>query len=161
MLVASRGDSGSGWVDGHGRPMSQLIEDALATRLAQWIVSNRAPGLPAEVPVHIAGRDEMRTRPCIVLETSDAKLVPALPFTARINLSVHLFTQTDDTPVADHGAWAAALESMLRETGQMREDLDSPAFVLHDLIARETSTEPDETRGRETVLSFEAVVTAG
>jgi hypothetical protein len=141
--------------------MSKLLDDTFATKLAEWIVRHKPIVIPESLPVYVANRDELRKRPCIVLETSEAKFVPALPFTARINLAVHLFTQTDDTPVTDHGAWAAALESLLRETGQMRDDLDSPTFVLHDLIARETSTVPDETRGRETVLSFEAVVTAG
>jgi hypothetical protein len=50
---------------------------------------------------------------------------------------------------------------MLRDTDSIRAELASDSFLLHDLIARETSTVPDETRGRETTLSFEAVVSAG
>jgi hypothetical protein len=38
--------------------------------------------------------------------------------------------------------------------------LDSQDFVLHDLIERESTTTPDEARGRESVLSYEAVVSA-
>jgi hypothetical protein len=42
----------------------------------------------------------------------------------------------------------------------IQSDLDSESFVLHDLIERESTTTPDESRGRETVLSYEAVVSA-
>jgi hypothetical protein len=78
-----------------------------------------------------------------------------------MKLDVHLFSQTDDTPAAIHASIAAALESLLRDTDSIRAELASDTFLLHDLIARETSTVPDETRGRETVLSFEAVFSAG
>ena len=116
--------------------------------------------IPASVPVHVANRDELRSRPCIVLATSEAKPVPAMPHTARIKLDVHLFSQVDDTPAATHAQWAAALGDLLRDKAAIRADLDSETFVLHDLLARETATTPDETRGRETVLTFEAIVSA-
>ncbi|MBP7948918.1 MAG: hypothetical protein KA004_04620 [Verrucomicrobiales bacterium] len=140
--------------------MPQLIEDTLTTKLAEWINTNRPVAIPETVPVHVANRDELRTRPCIVLETSEAKLVPALPFTARVKLDVHLFTQTDDTSASDHSAWSAALESLLRDKSTIRTAIETESFCLHDLLPRETSTTPDESRGRETILSFEAVVSA-
>jgi hypothetical protein len=48
----------------------------------------------------------------------------------------------------------------MRDKATMQEDLDSESFCLHDLIDRESITTPDESRGRETVLSYEAVVSA-
>ena len=140
--------------------MPQIIEDALTSKLAEWIDENRPESVPASVPVHVANRDELRSRPCIVLATSEAKRVPAMPNTARIKLDIHLFSQVDDTPAATHAAWAAALGDLLRDKANIRADLDSDTFVLHDLLARETATTPDETRGRETVLTFEAIVSA-
>jgi hypothetical protein len=142
--------------------MPQIIEDALTSKLASWIDGNRPEGFPGAtaLPVHVANRDELRTRPCIVLATSEAKAVPAMPHTARIKLDVHLFSQVDDTPAETHAAWAAALGELLRDKAAIRADLDSETFILHDLLPRETATTPDETRGRETVLSFEAVVSA-
>ena len=141
-------------------PMPQIIEDALSSKLAEWIDENRPESIPATIPVHVANRDELRSRPCIVLATSEAKRVPAMPNTARIKLDIHLFSQIDDTPAETHAGWAAALGDLLRDKTAIRTDLDSNTFVLHDLIARETGTTPDEMRGRETVLTFEAVVSA-
>ena len=141
--------------------MSQLAEDALVSLLVQWITENRPPVIPVSVPVLAASRDDLRTRPCIVLEASEVRSVSAMPGTCRMKLDVHLFSQTDDTPAAVHASMAAAIESLLRDTDSIRAELASDSFLLHDLIARETSTVPDETRGRETVLSFEAVVSAG
>jgi hypothetical protein len=140
--------------------MPQIIEDALTSKLAAWVDDNRPESVPSNIPVHVANRDELRTRPCIVLATSESKSVPAMPHTARIKLDVHLFSQIDDTPAATHAAWAAALGDLLRDKSAIRADLDSEAFILHDLLPRETGTTPDETRGRETVLSYEAVVSA-
>jgi hypothetical protein len=140
--------------------MSQIIEDALASKLAAWIEINRPDSIPSGVPVHVANRDELRTRPCIVLATSESKSVPAMPHTARMKLDIHLFSQVDDITAATHAAWTAALADLLRDKHAIRADLDSDTFLLHDLIARETSTAPDESRGRESVLTFEAVVSA-
>lgn len=140
--------------------MPQIIEDALTSKLAAWIDENRPESVPASVPVHVANRDELRNRPCIVLATSESKSVQAMPHTARIKLDIHLFSQIDDTPAEVHAGWAAALGEVLRDKAVIRTDLDSETFILHDLLARETATTPDETRGRETVLSFEAVVSA-
>ena len=140
--------------------MPQIIEDALTSKLAAWIAENRPESVPFAIPVHVANRDELRTRPCIVLATSESKSVPAMPHTARIKLDVHLFSQIDDTPAATHAAWAAALGDVLRDKSAIRANLESETFILHDLLPRETGTTPDETRGRETVLSFEAVVSA-
>ena len=142
--------------------MPQIIEDALTSKLAAWIDDNRPEGLPTAeaLPVHVASRDELRTRPCIVLATSEAKSVPALPHTARVRLEVHLFSQVDDTEAELHAQWAAAIGDLLRGKAAISAALASDTFVLHDLLPRETSTVPDETRGRETVLSFEAVVSA-
>ena len=50
--------------------MPNLIEDRLASLLAEWIDSNRPVGFPdsSAVPILVANRDELRTRPCVVLE---------------------------------------------------------------------------------------------
>ena len=74
--------------------MPNLIEDRLSSLLAEWIDSNRPEDFPdaAALPVHVARRDELRTRPCLVLDTSESKPVPALPNTARVKLDVHLFS---------------------------------------------------------------------
>ena len=143
--------------------MSQLVEDALTSKLAAWIDANRPEGFPTveALPVHVAGRDEMRTRPCLVLETSEARTVPAMPGTCRVKLDVHLFTQVDDTPAALHATWAGTLETMFRDSDAIIAALASETFLLHALLPRESATVPDEVRGRESVLSFEAVVTAG
>ena len=140
--------------------MSNLIEDALTSKLAAWLGENRPEAIPATVPIHVANRDELRSRPCIVFATSDTKPVSGMRHTARIKLDVHLFSQVDDTPAANHAAWAASLADLLADVATLRLDLNSETFCLHDLLARETATTPDETRGRETVLSYEAVVSA-
>jgi hypothetical protein len=140
--------------------MSNLIEDRLSAMLAEWIATNRPEGLPGTIPVHVARRDKIRTRPCVVLDTSESKPVPAMPHTARVKLDVHLFSQVDDTPAEDHAEWAGQLAALLCDKTVIQADLDSETFVLHDLIEREGSTTPDESRGRESVLSYEAVVSA-
>ena len=140
--------------------MPSLIEDALALRLATWLPDNRPEEIPSTVPIHVANRDELRSRPCIVLATSEVKPVSAMRHTARLKLDVHLFTQVDDTPEADHAIWAAALVTLLAGVAAMKADLDSETFCLHDLLLRDSSTVPDESRGRETVISYEAVVSA-
>ena len=142
--------------------MPNLIEDRLTSLLAEWIDSNRPNEFPdsADLPVHVARRDEIRTRPCIVLNTSESKPVPAMPHTARVKLDVHLFSQVDDTPAETHALWAGLLVSALHDKAVIQSALDSDTFVLHDLIERESTTTPDEARGRESVLSYEAVVSA-
>ena len=140
--------------------MPTLIEDALTGKLAAWLDENRLESIPATVPIHVANRDELRTRPCIVLATSEAKPVPALRHTARIKLDVHLFSQVDDTPAESHAAWAVALAGLLHNVATIRTDLASESFCLHDLLARDSATTPDESRGRETILTYEAVVSA-
>ena len=140
--------------------MPNLIEDALTSKLVTWLDANRPEPIPATLPIHVANRDELRSRPCIVLATSEAKPVSGLRHTARIKLDMHLFSQVDDTPAADHAAWAAALAGTLADVATLRTALDSDTFVLHDLLPRDSATTPDETRGRETVLSYEAVVSA-
>jgi hypothetical protein len=140
--------------------MPNLIEDRLSALLAEWIDTNRPEGFPGTIPVHVARRDEIRTRPCLVLDTSESKPVPAMPHTARVKLDVHLFSQVDDTPAEDHAEWAGKVVTLLRDTAAIQADLDSETFVLHDLIEREGSTTPDESRGRESVLGYEAVVSA-
>jgi hypothetical protein len=140
--------------------MPNLIEDALTSKLAAWLDDNRPEAIPPAVPIHVANRDELRTRPCIVIATSEAKPVSGLRHTARIKLDVHLFSQVDDTPAETHAACAAAIAGLLHDVAAIRTALDSDTFILHDLLARESVTTPDETRGRETVLSYEAVVSA-
>jgi hypothetical protein len=140
--------------------MPNLIEDRLSSLLAEWIVTNRPEDLPETIPVHVARRDEVRTRPCVVLNTSEAKPIPGMPHTARVKLDVHLFSQVDDTPAETHAEWAGKLVTLLHGKAEIQSALDSATFVLHDLIERESATTPDESRGRETVLSYEAVVSA-
>jgi hypothetical protein len=83
-----------------------------------------------------------------------------MPHTARVKLDVHLFSQVDDTPAETHALWAALLVNLLQGKAAIQAALDSATFVLHDLIERESATTPDEARGRETVLGYEAVVSA-
>ena len=140
--------------------MPNLIEDRLASLLATWIDTHRPVGFPLAIPVHVARRDEIRTRPCVVLDTTESKPVPALPHTARVKLDVHLFSQADDTPAETHAMWAALLVGLLRGKAAIQTAIDSDTFLLHDLIGRDSVTTPDEARGRETVLGYEAVVSA-
>jgi hypothetical protein len=140
--------------------MPNLIEDALTSKLAEWIDTHRPEDFPATIPVHVANRDELRSRPCVVLNTSESKPVPAMPHTARVRLDVHLFSQADDTPAANHATWAGLLVALLHGKAAIQADLDSETFILHDLIGRESVTTPDEARGRETILTYEAVVSA-
>jgi hypothetical protein len=140
--------------------MSQIIEDALTSKLAEWIDSNRPDEFPASVPVHVANRDEVRTRPCIVLDAPESKRVPAPPNTSRVKLDVHLFTQIDDTGSADHAAMAKALSDLLADRGMIKTALNSSTFILHALMLRESSTSPDESRGRESVITYEAIASA-
>ncbi len=140
--------------------MPNLIEDRLSSLLAEWIDTHRPEGFPGTIPIHVASRDEIRTRPCVVLDTSESKPVPAMPHTARVKLDVHLFSQVDDTSADLHAGWSGKLVTLLRDTAAIQADLDSETFVLHDLIEREGSTTPDEARGRESVLSYDAVVSA-
>lgn len=137
-----------------------MIEDRLSSLLAAWIDANRPEDLPEFLPVHVARRDEIRTRPCVVLNPAESKPVPGMPHTARLKLDVHLFSQADDTPADTHAEWAGKLVSLLHGKAAIQSDLDSETFVLHDFIERESTTTPDESRGRETVLSYEAVVSA-
>jgi hypothetical protein len=142
--------------------MPNLIEDRLTSLLAEWIDSNRPDEFPdaADLPVHVARRDEIRSRPCVVLNASESKLVPGMPHTARVKLDAHLFSQVDDTPAETHAEWAGKLVALLGGKAAIQAALDSETFVLHDLLDRESVTNPDEARGRESVLSYEAVVSA-
>lgn len=140
--------------------MPSLIEYSLTSKLATWLDDNRPTAIPGNIPVHVANRDELRTRPCIVVVTSEAKSVSGLRHTARLKLDIHLFSQVDDTPADDHAEWAAALAALLSNPEPIQTDLNIDTFCIHDLIARETATTPDEQRGRETILSYEAVVSA-
>lgn len=140
--------------------MPNLIEDRLTTLLADWIDTHRPEDFPETIPVHVARRDEIRTRPCVVLNTSESKPIAAMPHSARMKLDVHLFSQVDDTPAESHAELAGLLVAALQEKSAIKAALDSQSFVLHDLIERESTTTPDEARGRESVLSYEAVVSA-
>ena len=140
--------------------MPNLIEDRLSLLLAEWIDTNRPENFPESIPVHIARRDDIRTRPCVVLNTSESKPIPGMPHTARVKLDVHLFSQVDDTPAETHAEWAGMLVALLSGKAVIQTALDSATFVLHDLLDRESTTTPDESRGRESVLSYESVVSA-
>ena len=95
-----------------------------------------------------------------MLDAPESKRVPAPPNTSRIKLEVHLFTQIDDTPAEDHAAMTKALSDLLADKGTIKADLNTDTFVLHALMLRESSTSPDEARGRESVITYEAVVSA-
>lgn len=140
--------------------MSNLIEDALTSKLAAWLNDNPPDAIPANIPIQVANRDELRTRPCIVVAASDTKPESAMRRTARIKLDLHLFTQVDDTPASEHAIWASEFVRLLADVATLRTDLNDDTFCLHDLLMRESATTPDETRGRETVVSYEAVVSA-
>lgn len=140
--------------------MSNLIEDALSSKIAAWLTDNRPADIPESVPIQVANRDELRTRPCIVFATSESKPVTGMRHTARIKLDAHLFSQVDDSTAEQHALWAVALVTALADTPTLRTDLDSETFCLHDLLLRDSSTAPDESRGRETVISYEAIVSA-
>jgi hypothetical protein len=140
--------------------MPNLIEDALTTKLAAWLHANRPVSFPAELPVHVARRDEIRTRPCVVIDATEAKPYPSMPDTAMVKLTVHLFSQVDDTPAETHAEWAAALVALMRGKAIIQVALNSDTFILHTLIARDSTTTPDEARGRETLLGYDAVVSA-
>ena len=140
--------------------MPNLIEDSLTSKIAAWLTENLPEAIPATVPIHVANRDELRTRPCIVVATSEAKSVSGMRHTVRLRLDVHLFTQVDDTPAGTSAEWASELAQLLADVAVIQTALNTATFCLHDLIARETATTPDEQRGRETVLTFEAVVSA-
>ena len=140
--------------------MLNLIEDRLTSLLAVWIDTHRPDGFPDSIPVHVARRDEIRNRPCIVLNTSESKPIAGMPHSARVKLDVHVFSQVDDTPAESHALWAGLLVSALQNKLVIKSALDSQSFVLHDLIERESTTTPDEARGRESVLSYEAVISA-
>jgi len=142
--------------------MPNPIEDRLTVLLADWIDTHRPDEFPDSdaLPVHIARRDEIRSRPCVVLNPSESKPIAGMPHSARVKLDVHLFSQVDDTPAESHALWAGVLISTLHQKAVIQSALDSQDFVLHDLIERESTTTPDEARGRESVLSYEAVVSA-
>ncbi len=140
--------------------MPNLIEDRLTLLLAEWIDTHRPDGFPDSIPVHVARRDEIRNRPCVVLNTSESKPIAGMPHSARVKLDVHVFSQVDDTPAESHALWAELLVSALQGKAVIKSALDSQSFVLHDLIERESTTTPDEARGRESVLSYEAVISA-
>ena len=140
--------------------MSTLIEDALTSKLAAWLNGNRPAAIPDTLPIQVANRDELRTRPCIVLATSETKPVTAMRHTARIKLDVHLFSQVDDTPAETNAAWACELAQLIAGVSVIQADLNDDTFCLHDLMLRDSATAPDESRGRETVISYEAVVSA-
>lgn len=140
--------------------MSTLIEESLLSNLAIWLKDNRPADLPSAVPIQVANRDELRTRPCVVLAASESKPVSGMRHTARIKLDVHLFSQIDDTSAETHALWAVALVTVLAGVTTIQAALNSDTFCLHDLLLRDSSTVPDESRGRETVISYEAVVSA-
>lgn len=138
--------------------MPALIEERFVSLLAGWIDDHRPEGFSESVPIHVARRDDPRSRPCVVVDAAESRAVSAMPNTARIRLEVHLFSQVDDTPAETHAQWAMALAELLADKAALRETLGSESFALHDLIERESTTTPDESRGRQTVLAYEAVV---
>jgi hypothetical protein len=75
----------------------------------------------------VVRRDEIRTRPCVVLNTSESKPIAAMPHSARVKLGVHLFSQVDDTPAESHALWAGLLVSALSgKAGNWRRPKSKP-----------------------------------
>ena len=140
--------------------MSNQIETALTDRIGNWLVAQLPAEIVAAVPVVIANRDPVRTRPCIVVYASEFKAVRPMKYTGRGKVEVFLFTQIDDTPAATHAAWASAIEPVLLNVAGMRAAMNGTTFELHDLIARDSVTAPDEARGRETTLTYDGVASA-
>jgi hypothetical protein len=137
-----------------------IQEEETAVRIAAWLIANRPAGVPASVPILVANRDEIRTRPCIVVATADSKIEQPMRHTSRMRLNIHLLTQSDATPVATHHAVTHALLELLADPASMLADLVADDYILHSLRLQETSVEPDENRGRESVLTYEAVASA-
>jgi hypothetical protein len=55
---------------------------------------------------------------------------------------------------------AKALSDLLADRGTIKTALNSSTFILHALMLRESSTSPDEARGRESVITYEAIASA-
>ena len=55
---------------------------------------------------------------------------------------------------------AKALSDLLADRGTIKTALNSSTFILHALMLRESSTSPDESRGRESVITYEAIASA-
>jgi len=140
--------------------MASIAEDTLTAGLADWLANNRGTAIPEAVHIYVANRDEIRFRPCIVVAAPESKEVSIPPNTSTIKLEVHLFTAIDDTPVADHNSLAKAIADVLSDKSGIKTALNNESFVLHGFLLRETSTAPDEARGRESVLTYEAFVSA-
>lgn len=141
---------------------NRIAEDALSNGISAFIASKLSGASipPDTVHLYIANRDEIRSRPCIVIDTPESKRMPLPPDTSKISLAVHLFSQVDDTSAATHAEWAKSLADMLADKSSLKTSINTDYFILHALMLRETSTAPDETRSRETVLTYEAVVSA-
>lgn len=140
--------------------MSKIILEQATLQIRDWINTNKPVSLPGTIPILIANRDEMRTRPCIVIEGRDPQIRQPLKHTARMSLTVHLFTQIDDTTLDNHNAWAEDIASLLHDRAAMKTAMNSDTFILHDLIPQTSEAGPDESRGRQTSLIYEAVVSA-
>jgi len=136
------------------------IEDSLVSNLAAWLDANRPSGLQSGVAIYVANRDELRVRPCVVFDASDAKRVSGLPNSARMKLDVILFSQIDDTTSSDHATNLIAVQAALRDKTAIKSALNSDTFILHDLIIRESGTTIDGDRGRESTVTYEAIVSA-
>ncbi len=140
--------------------MPELIEDILTKNLVEWVVLHLNGGFVPLDRVHISNRDLVRKRPCVVFEVIESKRFPAMPNSAAVKLDIHVFSQVKDTPAEDHGAMAREMQDVLADKQTLKSDLNSTTFVLHDLILRGSSTLPDEEQGRESVLTYDAVVSA-
>lgn len=53
----------SHWLNWNQARHANLIEDQLTSLLAEWIDMHLPKNLPTSTPVHVARRDEIRTRP--------------------------------------------------------------------------------------------------
>jgi hypothetical protein len=137
-----------------------MIEEILSSALVGYLVDHRPSPIASTVMIHVANRDLVRKRPCIVFEATESKRVPAMKHTSIVKLEVHVFSQVKETAAEIHGQIARAIEDLFDDKATLKSHLNSSTFILHDMILRNSSTAPDEENGRETVLTYEVVVSA-
>lgn len=138
--------------------MPSLIDTTVADALANYLVNGLDTPLPETLPVVVANRDAVRTRPTIVVHAIEFKVVPPMGTVYRGKVEVMVFTQSDDTPVETHAEYAETVGTALADVASMKTHLNSETFTLVALLRREVATLPDGERGRETTLEFEAIV---
>jgi hypothetical protein len=138
--------------------MSNVTASKTSEAIASWLEETLV--LDPAVPVWVANRDQIRTRPCIVVKAGDFTRVPGTVYTGRGKVEVMVFSQIDITPIETHVAIATAVEAALVDIAAIKAFVDGTQFRLHDLLPRGGETDPDESRGRETIHTYEGVASA-